>query len=53
MLGGAIPNGLLTAFRRMSAFRKGGRVMLDLIYIAIGVLLIALMGVYADACRRL
>jgi len=27
--------------------------MLDLIYVAIGVLLIALMGVYADACRRL
>jgi len=27
--------------------------MLDLIYVAVGVLLIALMGVYADACRRL
>jgi hypothetical protein len=28
-------------------------VMLDLVYVAVGVLLIALMGVYADACRRL
>jgi len=27
--------------------------MLDLVYLAVGVLLIALMGVYADACRRL
>jgi len=27
--------------------------MLDLVFIVIGTLLIAAMGVYADACRRL
>jgi hypothetical protein len=53
MPGGAIPNGSLTGFGRISASQNGGRVMLDLIYVAIGVLLIAVMGVYADACRRL
>jgi len=27
--------------------------MLDIVFIVIGTLLIAVMGVYADACRRL
>jgi hypothetical protein len=53
MPGVAIPNGLLTGIGRMSVSEKGGRLMLDLVYAAVGVLLIALMGVYADACRRL
>jgi hypothetical protein len=40
-------------FRRMSTSERGGRIMLDLVYAVVGVLLIAGMGVYADACRRL
>ncbi|HEV3044421.1 MAG TPA: hypothetical protein VGY52_11175 [Roseiarcus sp.] len=41
-------------FWRISALRiRRPRAMLDFIFLVIGVLLIALMGVYADACRRL
>jgi hypothetical protein len=28
-------------------------IMLDIVFIVVGALLIAVMGVYADACRRL
>jgi hypothetical protein len=53
MRGAAIPNGLLTRLWRMCSLRNWRPAMLDLVYAAIGALLIALMGVYADACRRL
>ena len=54
MRGDPIPNGFLTRFWRNNAHpMEKRRAMADLIYLAIGVLFLVLMGVYANACSRL
>jgi hypothetical protein len=50
----AMPNGFLTRFHRKNGRPIGRRLAVaDLIYLAIGVLFLVVMGVYAAACGRL
>jgi hypothetical protein len=43
----------LCAFGPLLRANRRRRIMLDIAFIIVGALLIAAMGVYADACRRL
>jgi hypothetical protein len=44
---------LASAAKRPRRIAKGRRVMADIVYVVIGLLFFALMGVYAVACDRL
>jgi hypothetical protein len=49
-----MPNGSLTHIRRKTAQPIWRRTaMADVVYLGLGIVFFVLMGVYAEACRRL